>query len=98
MKRIMRNEICPMCDSNELDFGSMEVSAWGDQVFYPYTCLDCKFEGKQWENLVFAGHTTEDGKEIEGAIMPGTESKVVLHIIINQETAQLAMEFTPKLS
>ena len=46
---------CPVCNGDDLDYGSMEVE--GNQVFYPWTCCFCGATGKEWHTLHFSEHT-----------------------------------------
>lgn len=42
---------CAKCNGTNLDYGAMELQ--DSCVFYPYNCLDCKHEGKEWYNLEY---------------------------------------------
>jgi len=53
---------CPKCESDDLDYGSLEPVDEG--LYYPYTCNGCGFEGKEWYNLHFVGHWDTDGNRL----------------------------------
>jgi len=56
---------CPKCGSENLDYeGKMERGVSGNAVYYPFTCSDCGFEGREWYTLTFDGFTDDDGNEI----------------------------------
>jgi hypothetical protein len=52
---------CPQCSKFHLKYGIMEPE--GEQIFYPYTCSNCEFEGKEYYNLEFCTHMDFDGNE-----------------------------------
>ena len=47
----MKEDFCPVCGSQDLDFGVLEVC--DGIIYYPYECNGCQHEGKEWYNLVF---------------------------------------------
>lgn len=42
---------CPKCGHYNLDYGTLEV--YGQSVYYPWECPDCKSFGKEWYSLTF---------------------------------------------
>jgi len=46
---------CPKCGNTDLDYGASELEC--NQIFYPFSCKYCKFEGKEWYILKFNGFT-----------------------------------------
>lgn len=42
---------CGKCNSFNLNYGKIEIE--GSQVYYPYNCIDCKAEGKEWYLLKY---------------------------------------------
>lgn len=56
---------CPKCKSENLDYQGFEMQ--DDGGYYPYTCKECEFEGREYYNLDFVGHYTEDGEKVETA-------------------------------
>ena len=46
MNTTARQGQCAKCLSENLDYGVLEVQ--DTCIFYPYVCLDCKHEGKEW--------------------------------------------------
>jgi len=45
---------CPNCDSDDLDYGSLELeSINGEAVYYEFTCNKCGKSGKEWYNLEY---------------------------------------------
>ena len=54
----MQEGICPMCGENDLSYGANEMI---DAIIrYPYTCLNCDFNGAEDYSLVFASHIAYD--------------------------------------
>lgn len=59
----MNEGVCPKCGNNGLDYDNGEMT---DNAFrYYYTCPKCGFIGQEWYDLVFSGHTNNDGEEVE---------------------------------
>lgn len=47
--------ICPMCNSDDLDYGTMELeSISGGACYFPWHCNTCGADGKEWYNLDFS--------------------------------------------
>lgn len=44
-------ERCPVCGSDNIIYGSMEVQ--DNSVYFEITCQECEFQGKEWHHLVF---------------------------------------------
>lgn len=65
---------CPVCNSDNLDYGGMEIAALGNHIFYPYTCGDCKFEGKEYYRLNFLSHSDCFDKDIDEGDVINTDS------------------------
>jgi len=42
---------CPKCNSGNIDYGCSEGE--GNCRYYPFTCLDCGCEGKEWYREVY---------------------------------------------
>lgn len=53
--------ICPICGSGALVYEASGPQ--GEGYFYDWHCLDCDAQGKEWYDLVFAGHTVKGGHE-----------------------------------
>ena len=53
---------CPVCNGNLLVYGEQEIC--GEQISFEYKCMDCKFEGYEWYDIVFGSHSAKDGREI----------------------------------
>ena len=54
---------CAVCGSENLDYnGIFEII--DDGGFYPYSCGECDFEGREWYNLTFVGHSNFENCEI----------------------------------
>ena len=53
---------CPKCNSDDLKYDSLEIV--DDSLYYPYTCRQCEFDGREWYNLHFIGHWDLDGEEL----------------------------------
>lgn len=47
--------ICPKCSVENLDYGVLEDV--DDGIRYPYTCQACDFNGYEYYEVIFAGHT-----------------------------------------
>jgi len=78
MGRIIKQEACPYCGSDDLDYGALE---FGDEcVNYPVLCNKCKghftesydfyFSGQSLDELddapyIYGGDYYDDGKEEE---------------------------------
>ncbi len=48
---------CPKCGKQRLNYGAYEMQ--DDGGFYPCTCPDCHWGGKEWYNMSFAEYTDE---------------------------------------
>ena len=46
--------ICPICNSDNISYGTIEVTDVG--VFYPAWCHDCNATFEEHYDLSFAGH------------------------------------------
>ena len=62
---------CPKCGSYNLNYGYnfncekiVDIAPNEQAVYYPYTCDDCEFEGREYYNLTFSGFEDNDGNEI----------------------------------
>ncbi len=53
----MEQGVCPKCKSEELVYDSMEYL--GDSIYYPVTCNDCGWVGKEWYALDFIEMTND---------------------------------------
>jgi hypothetical protein len=42
---------CKICGSLALEYGAVELE--GEQLHYPYTCLNCGNHGKEWYSLTY---------------------------------------------
>ena len=42
---------CVKCNSESIDYKAMTPE--DEYVFYPYECLDCGYEGKEYYTLVY---------------------------------------------
>ena len=56
---------CPRCGSERLDYDAFELGSIGGTAYYPFTCNDCGFTGREWYDLNFSGYTDEDGEEMD---------------------------------
>mgnify|MGYP006278431849 CR=1 FL=1 len=54
---------CPKCESENLEYGVLEPTDMS--VYYPVTCKDCGFTGREWYDLNFSGFTDKNGNEVE---------------------------------
>jgi len=61
----IRQGECPECGSTNLDYDAMELGEIGDQVYYPFLCKNCGFNGREWYKLEFVAFTDENGNEIK---------------------------------
>ena len=52
-----------MCGSTDLEYSALETN--GTLAFFPYTCYDCNFKGKEFYNMTFKDHTDSDGNRIK---------------------------------
>jgi len=52
---------CPKCGEQNLQYGSMEPE--DDQMYYPWTCLDCGAIGREWYSIEFIEHTTNEDED-----------------------------------
>ena len=43
--------VCPQCLSENLQYETCIND--GNQLYYPFVCEDCHYEGKEWYNLNF---------------------------------------------
>ncbi len=43
---------CGCCGSLNLEFGTIEIV--DDSIYYPFTCLDCGADGKEWYDLKYS--------------------------------------------
>jgi len=55
---------CPKCGSLDLDYGAMEHSMGDEEVYYPFTCGNCGFAGRECYHLKFILMTDEEGEEV----------------------------------
>ena len=46
--------VCPLCNSNDIEFGVVEVEI-GEGVHQPCTCNNCGATFDEWYNLEFDG-------------------------------------------
>ena len=56
---------CPICGSSDLEYGAMKRGTVGNEIYYPFTCLDCGFEGREWYILTFVRVTDNEGNNID---------------------------------
>lgn len=40
---------CPKCESEIIEYGSMELD--GEELYYEFTCGNCGKSGKEWYSL-----------------------------------------------
>lgn len=45
---------CPACGKSELEYEGVEMS--GDDIYYPWTCSNCKATGEEWYKVTFSKH------------------------------------------
>lgn len=57
---IVRESHCPVCDSQELDYGSIELN--GNHAYYPWTCENCGSTGQEWYSMNFNGQNVKEEK------------------------------------
>ena len=61
--KLKSNEMghCPYCDSDCLDYGSVEFE--DNMYYFPWKCCSCEKTGEEWYSMEFTGHNvnTEDG-------------------------------------
>ena len=50
----MRQWKCPICDWENLDYGSVEF--YDDQCYFPRECGDCWAEWEEWYSMEFIWH------------------------------------------
>lgn len=50
--------ICPVCGSEELSYGSIDVAY--NNVSYPWTCENCGSKGKEYYSLTFEEHVVDE--------------------------------------
>ncbi len=56
---------CPKCGSNDLDYETICDTTPGDEcIYYPFTCGNCDFSGREYYNLHFTGYEDNDGNEV----------------------------------
>ena len=60
-KHTIEQGICPKCGSHNLEHGTAEHIDNG--MNYPYTCESCNFDGSEWYELTFLGHTRRSDPE-----------------------------------
>lgn len=61
----MKQGNCPRCNSNDLSYETIVDSMMSEQaVYYPFTCINCGFKGKECYNLHFTQFTDEDDNPI----------------------------------
>jgi len=53
---------CPKCGGRTLDYGVSEPQ--DTQLYYPVDCPDCKWSGREYYNVEFAGFTDDAGNDI----------------------------------
>lgn len=49
--RIYEAGKCPVCESEDLTYGSSEID--NGHIYYEYTCESCKNDGQEWYLLDF---------------------------------------------
>lgn len=54
---IKKAGICPVCGSEELRYGSINVE--DSSVFYPWFCESCCSNGKEYYSLTFEEHVVD---------------------------------------
>ena len=62
----MKQGNCPKCNSDDLSYTTKD-SLRGDGVeviYFPFTCNNCEFEGREYYDLTFSGFEDNDGNEI----------------------------------
>ena len=55
---------CPKCGSVGLDYGERGSGMRDETVFYPFTCADCGFKGREYYHLEFEAMVDEQGEEV----------------------------------
>ena len=56
MNKEHKENVCPICGSNNIEYGSMELGVFGDELYYPAECKDCKATFEEYYKLTFDGH------------------------------------------
>ena len=57
--------VCPVCNSDLVEYDFMELAGRGDMIYYPYICKNCGAKGEEWYELSFAGHIMKDEENNE---------------------------------
>ncbi|MFW6173487.1 MAG: hypothetical protein ACOC5T_07075 [Elusimicrobiota bacterium] len=61
LEKILKEEgKCPNCGNEKLTYERFEMDSGGG--YYPYTCEECGFEGKECYDLEFAYHMDQNGE------------------------------------
>lgn len=55
---------CPKCNSNDLNYDKTDVDRHDECFYYPFTCNNCSFEGREYYEVSFTGFEDNDGNEI----------------------------------
>lgn len=61
MVKCNQSGICPLCGSENLDYGAAVIEDVG--VMYPWTC-ECGAKGEETYNLEFSGHYAVEKDDI----------------------------------
>jgi len=56
---------CPNCGSADLEYGKVKHGTVGNEIYYPFTCSDCGFEGREWYIMTFVRVTDNEGNIID---------------------------------
>ena len=51
MKNLSQEGKCPQCQSENLTYETCVNE--GNQLYYPFTCENCGYQGKEWYSLTF---------------------------------------------
>lgn len=54
---------CPKCGSSDLNYGVVGGHG-GEEIYFPYTCGSCGFEGQEWYTVEFDTMTDMEGEEV----------------------------------
>ena len=59
---VTKSGVCPSCGHEILVYRPFEFC--DDAGYYGYECKRCLFEGMEWYDLRFSGHSAEGGQNI----------------------------------
>lgn len=64
---MFKSKYCPKCYKRLLLANNIEYDFFDDIVYREYVCDNCGFEGKEYYQLTFIGHTNKDKRDIESS-------------------------------